>query len=225
VARAIGTLFERLLDLVFPPRCIGCQAYGDWLCPACLAGAAFLDSPRYVSFANVATVPALWVWSVGVHEGVLRQAVHSLKYENVRVLSNPMGRLMADVWRASSLSADCIVPVPLHPNRQRARGYNQAVLLARALAEFAQIPLAEQHLKRVRDTVSQVGLSAEERLSNVRGAFSAADSLCGKRVFLLDDVCTSGATLVACAAAISEKKGQVTGAITFTRVEARSPQP
>ncbi|MGQ9553400.1 MAG: ComF family protein [Anaerolineae bacterium] len=154
---------------------------------------------------------------MGAHQGILRRAVHALKYDGLRVLAQPMGRLMAVAWRERRLQADYIVPVPLHSRRMRDRGYNQSWLLASVLAAEVGVAAAGRALARMRDTPAQISLSAQERRANVSGAFLADSVLSGKRIVLLDDVCTSGATLLACAAAIEAVNGSAVAAITFTR--------
>ena len=217
--RAIGRWLGRVLDLVFPPRCLGCGAWGVYLCPDCLSDAHFLATPKTVGWGYQGEALPLTVWSVGLHQGILREAVHQLKYEGLRALAQPMAAMLASTWRQAGLSASGIVPVPLHSSRQRSRGYNQSTLLARALAAEVGVPAVEGAVIRVRATPPQVGLSARERLANVEGAFQAANCLRGMRLIVLDDVCTSGATLVACAQAISQAGGEVVAAMTFTRAE------
>jgi ComF family protein len=134
-----------------------------------------------------------------VHGGPLRKAIHRFKYEDLRGLAPLLGRLMADGWNRLSprdLNLDAIVPVPLHRSRQRERGYNQAALLARALGQCLQLPVIENAVVRSRATAPQVDLNAQARRANVRDAFRCRENdLAGKCVLLVDDVCTSGATL------------------------------
>jgi len=157
------------------------------------------------------------------HSGTLRKAIHQFKYEGLRALAAPLGRLMSQAWSelAPSSDFDAIVPVPLHPARQRERGYNQAVLLARELSPSLHCPVVEHELVRVKATAPQIDLSAEQRRANVQHAFKCTRSgLAGKRVLLIDDVCTTGATLEAAAAALYQ-----TGAVSvwsYTLARARS---
>jgi ComF family protein len=159
--------------------------------------------------------------SVTLFEGVLRRAMHSLKYQNCTALAEPLGGLMAAYWEQSARSVDVLVPVPLHASRLRRRGYNQSALLAREMARRVSLPVDEQTLLRERATVSQVGLDAGQRRENVRGAFRFnGDGLAGKRVLLVDDVCTTGATLESCAIALREGGARSVHALTL----ARAPQ-
>lgn len=126
---------------------------------------------------------------------------------------------MAEGWNRFALEADLLVPVPISRTRQRQRGYNQAAMLARALAENVAIPFYPQALHRVRSTPSQVGLDRNARRENVRGAFVADPRwVRGKRVVVVDDVCTSGATLEACAAALYQAGAVSVWGFTLARV-------
>jgi ComF family protein len=148
--------------------------------------------------------------SVFSFEGEVRQTVHHLKYCNRQVLAVPLARLMAGYWRTNPIPVNLIVPVPLHPARQRERGYNQADLLARALGGMIDVPVATKGLRRVRHTQPQVNLNASERGENVQGAFiyqvsekgSGDVAVNGRRVLVIDDVCTTGSTLEACSLAL-----------------------
>jgi ComF family protein len=118
------------------------------------------------------------------------------------------------------LKIDAIVPVPLHPSRQRQRGYNQAALLAAEVGAQLQIPVREEQLIRTRATAPQVDLSAEARRDNVRGAFrSTGSELSGKHVMLIDDVCTTGSTLESACATLREAGVRSVWAYTLARAK------
>src|SRR5262249_38258738 len=131
----------------------------------------------------------------------LRACIHSFKYDgNVR-LAAPLGLLLAKVYRASNIQADMIIPVPLHPQRLQQRGYNHAHLLAKACSQAVGVPLNSSFLQRIRDTQAQVQLPVQERASNVAEAFRCSSTIATKSllkrrvVIIIDDVCTTGATL------------------------------
>jgi ComF family protein len=156
--------------------------------------------------------------SVAPHTLALRHAVHALKYEGLRVLSEPLGTLLAACWQAQGITVDLVLPVPLSRARERERGYNQSALLARAMAGQLALPCPGRLLVRQRNTRSQVGLSAQERWDNVWGAFACHSAeLGGQRVLLVDDVLTTGATLQACAAALRQAGASEVWALTLTR--------
>lgn len=156
--------------------------------------------------------------SVALFDGVLREAIHRLKYRGLRSLAVPLGQMLVDYWRAHPLPVDVVVPVPLHPRRERERGYNQAVLLAREFSKSTGLSLMEEGLARVRETPPQIGLNAAERKVNVRGAFRCQrQELRGKKVLLLDDVCTTGATLEACSMALWEAGARSVWGLTLAR--------
>jgi len=127
-------------------------------------------------------------------------------------------------YRALALPVDVLVPVPLHPARERRRGHNQARLLAAEMAPRLGLPMVEG-LARLRNTPAQVGLSRAQRLVNVRGAFCATDAaVTDKCVLLIDDVCTTGATLGACADALRRAGARSVWALTLARAVDTSPR-
>ena len=121
-------------------------------------------------------------------------------------------------WQKENLPGELIIPVPLHASRHRERGYNQAALLAKELAERAQMSVNAKDLVRTRATPPQVGLRADERKANVMGAFAwTGSALGGVGVLLVDDVCTTGATLEACALALRQSQAGSVWALTLAR--------
>jgi len=128
-----------------------------------------------------------------------------LKYNGNTLLGEPLGEVLAEAYMRHGMSADVLLPVPLHPERQRQRGYNHAQLLAESCAAHVHVPLRNDILIRYRATPAQVGLNALERRQNVAGAFECGPAfrtgaLYGRTILIIDDVYTTGATLSACAA-------------------------
>jgi ComF family protein len=158
--------------------------------------------------------------SFGAYDAELRQLIVLLKYNRVRPLARPLGGWLATVVQQNRALAevDAIVPVPLHPSRQRARGYNQAELLAQELSKWLKKPVAPRALDRIKDTPSQTGLTPAQRIENVRGAFAARAKLDLGRILLVDDVCTTGATLNACARTLKRAGADQVVAATVARV-------
>jgi ComF family protein len=207
---------QHLLDLLYPPRCAGCQCSGHVLCPSCLARippltgvcqrcSGPLSAGGICASCRSAALKLSGLRAVSAYQEPLRSYIHALKYDGNTRLAQPLGVLLASVYHTSGLRADAIVPVPLHSERQRQRGYNHAALLARACASQVGAPLIENMLVRHRATLSQVGLKHWERQQNVQGAFSCSPAfsggqLRGRALLLIDDVSTTAATLEACAA-------------------------
>lgn len=180
-------------DVLLVPRCAGCGEPGAWFCVACR------DLCDPVSLSG--GVP---VRGAGVHAGPLRAAIHRFKYGGERGLAEDLGALLAlEVARdlAQGVVIDAVVPVPLHRSRAASRGYDQARLLAAAVASRTGLPLRAA-LRRLRPGRPQVELDRAARAANVRGAFvGEASSLRRLVVALVDDVATTGATLADAAVA------------------------
>ena len=188
--------FKQAIDLIFPPMCASCGRVGTALCEDCQSDIQWF---RYTTppISELDSFVAL-----GPHDGVLRNIIHALKYESNQVVGQLLGNWLGQAIYDEQISFDTIVPVPLHSNRYRERGYNQAKLIADGLAPITGGDVTPNLLKRNRYTQSQVELSAEGRRQNVADAFSvtaSAEQLPIQEVLLIDDVCTTGATLQACA--------------------------
>jgi ComF family protein len=188
------SLMQRTLDLVFPPRCAGCRRPGSWICAACWPRVPWLLP------AQQEMVLTIHVQAVAAYEGVARQAVHELKYHQHYNIATVLGPLMAA--RLTTPTPATLVPVPLHPARQRARGYNQAELLARQVGRAIDADVVARHLRRIQDTADQITLDANQRHRNVQDAFQWKGPPLNGTVVLVDDVCTTGATLEACSACL-----------------------
>ncbi len=203
------------LDLLFPPRCAGCGRVDAHWCLICADDVAAIPFPAVRTFKPEQPLTA--VAATAVHEGKLQQALWALKYENGRRLAVPLGQRIAARLRELEWTIDILVPVPLHMNRLRARGYNQAELLARPAAEHLGIALAAGAIQRTVETQSQVGLNAEERKTNMMDVFQAVpERVAGKTILLVDDVFTTGATLEACATAALNAGADAVYGITVT---------
>lgn len=223
----LGHLKDALLDLLFPPRCIGCQRGGTWLCASCRAQIELVLPPLCAvcgqhldpgsACRNTHPRSLDGIRSAAYSTGVLREGIHQFKYEGLRVLAVPFGELLCACWQAHPWPADGIVPVPLHPRRVRERGYNQSLLLAEQLARGTGLTLEAKLLQRTRYTRPQVGLNAPERAQNVADAFACVAPVTGRRLVLVDDVCTTGATLDACGAALKAQGAASVWALTLAR--------
>lgn len=223
----LDALRQTLVDLLLPPRCAGCGTRGAWLCAACRAALPRPEPPLCVRCGlslrdgrcEACQRPEWQLDALRVAADFappLRALVHRLKFRGARYLARPLGLLLAEPYAALAPADALLVAVPLHIDRERARGYNQAALLADALAR-AVGQCYQPLLVRVRATPPQVGLSAAERWRNVAGAFVAPVRLDGARVVLVDDVATTGATLNAAAAALRAAGARWIGAVALAR--------
>ncbi len=212
-ALSLRQIFNAGVDLLFPPRCAGCGRVDTSWCAACQQA---LDTlPLQIQYA---TLP-LFTHSAatGIHEGKLQQAVHALKYADALMLATPLSERMIACLQALHWQFDLIAPVPLHTVRLRQRRYNQAELLAEALAEAFGIRCAPRALERLRDTPPQVGLNRQQRWANVHQAFAADPAqVTGAAILLIDDVFTTGATLQACARAALDAGARTVMSLTVT---------
>jgi ComF family protein len=157
-------------------------------------------------------------YSFGAYQGVLRDLIHLYKYGKVRTLARPLSGLLAQALPRDE-SFDATVPVPLYWRRRLQRGFNQAELLARGLSRRTGIPVVRA-LGRVRPTPTQAGLSNSARRQNVTRAFRSR-SVQGKRILLIDDVMTTGATATACALALKQAGARRVSLLTVARVDRR----
>lgn len=223
-----------ILDLLFPPRCGGCDTWGTRWCDSCQQSTRLIDTnicpicgePQptrggltcvrcrnlRIYFDNVRS------WAL--FDGPLRNAVHELKYKKNVGLAARLAEKLASLYRAQGWHCSVVIPIPLGAKRLVERGYNQATLLARPLAWTLNIPLLRNGLSRVVETKSQVGLSRSERRENVHRAFAARPRLVEDEcILLVDDVITTGATMNACAQALREMNARGVYGITVARAE------
>jgi competence protein ComFC len=157
-------------------------------------------------------------YSFGAYQGVLRELIHLYKYGKIRTLARPLSALLLQALPRDE-AFDAIVPVPLFWRRRLQRGFNQSELLARGLARCTGIPTVNA-LRRVRPTPTQAGLSNSVRRQNVAQAFRSR-SVQGKRILLIDDVMTTGATAASCALALKQAGARRVALLTVARVDRR----
>jgi ComF family protein len=228
-ANMISRLRHGVLDLLFPPRCVGCQREGGLLCEICETELPRLMPP----YCNICAQPSPdqvcarcavsplnidGVRAPYLMEGAVREAVHSLKYRNLRAVAALLGRLLAAYLESYPLPGEVLVPVPLHPRRLRERGYNQVALLAKELGRRTGLPVAEDMLVRRRDTRPQVSVAnREERVRNAEESFACGADVREVAVLLIDDVATTGSTLSACAAALKGSGAKSVWGLTLAR--------
>lgn len=216
IAAIAESIWKETLNLVFPPRCLGCGKVDTVICSGCLNILTHTRPPN-----SVQPLPPLnAITSTAVHKGVIREAVQALKYDHTRLIAVPLGNRLTEQVRAKGWQFDTIIPVPLHTHRLKERGYNQSELLAAIVADETLIPMVTVAVERTRLTRSQVGLSATERRRNLVDAFIAhPDLVTGKSILLIDDVYTTGATLGACAQALFDAGALSVYGLTVTAAQ------
>jgi ComF family protein len=239
-AGVAGAVLRAALDLALPPLCAACRepVGGKGLCPACWSKLSFISrpycerlgipfvydpGPGILSMEAIADPPAYNRARAAVRfDDVSRALVHALKYGDRLDLAPMLGRWLGQAGRELLADADGLVPVPLHWRRLWARRFNQSAMLAAAVSRESRVPVAAAALKRVKATVQQVGLTRPERAANVQGAFCVPDEskplVVGRRLVLVDDVLTSGATLEACTRALLRAGAANVDVLVFARV-------
>ncbi len=226
----MATLIARALDLLYPPRCVACAAFGCNLCEDCRGRLVPAGGPGRCPRCNVSREDdgrcrdcSGWRDLDGARaavemSGPARRLVHGLKFSGIRDLADDMAEALLPV--VAALAPDAVYAIPLHRRRRLRRGFNQAEVLLDRLGW----PAAPGRLERVRATASQVGLSAGERRENVAGAFRyRGPDLEGATVAVLDDVVTTGATASECARVLREHGAARVYAVAYARAPYRSP--
>ena len=240
---SLNEVLRNIADVIFPPRCLGCaeilpQQSLQTFCPACrekirfitgslcpICGMAFFDSPApdhlcgnclenkpYFSLAR----------AVASYETLILDAIHQFKYGHNISTGTALASFMAEFCFPDFDFTDysLILPVPLHIRRLRERGFNQALILAKAIGEKHSIPVNFSLLKRRKFTLTQTGLDKKEREKNIRGAFAVTDNAKteGKNIILIDDVYTTGATINQCAKTLIKAGAGKVAVLTLARV-------
>jgi ComF family protein len=240
LAAPLRAIWGRALNVALPPLCPSCrEPVGDsGLCAACWSKLSLIappycerlgipfaydPGPGVLSMEAIADPPAYHRARAAVrYDEIARTLVHALKYGDRLDLAPTMGRWMARAGRELLREADALVPVPLHWRRLWTRRFNQSSLLAKSVAQDSGVAIAETALKRVKPTAQQVGLSQAERAQNVQGAFRVPPedraAVAGRRLVLVDDVLTSGATSDACARALLRAGARSVDVLVFARV-------
>jgi ComF family protein len=232
---------QRLLDMLYPRNCMGCGRPSPdtfrYICWDCWSGAMRVEAPfcglcgdpvsgtvehDYICYACSAETPAFdAARSAARYDGVVGEALRQLKYEKALWLARDLAELLIRCLKAefAGQTFDYVVPVPLYHVRRRERGYNQSAVLASELARRIKCRKATRVLRRIRPTSSQTNLTAAQRLSNVQNAFQhgRGNRLVGRKVLLVDDVMTTGATVNACAKALKKGGAQSVHVLTVAR--------
>ena len=237
----IGRVGKGLIETVYPPQCVACEAAtgeAHALCARCWSDIRFitkpycqrLGTPFAVDFGTEMLSPAAIAdpprfdraRAVALHEGTAKELVARFKYGERLDLTRLMARMMTSAGADLLNEADLIIPVPMHRLRLFRRRYNQAALLANEIGRISGKPVALQALMRVKRTPQQVGLNRAQRRANLAGAFAmlAEGKLAvhGRHIVVIDDVRTTGSTLNACAHILRKAGAARIDALTFTLV-------
>jgi ComF family protein len=248
IGNGLRASFRLVRDVVLPPLCPSCREPlndSSGLCASCWSKLSLIEppycarlgipfaydpGPGLLSMEAIANPPAYDRARAAVrYDDVARTLVQAFKYSDRLDLAPMMGRWMARAGRELLAGADALIPVPLHWRRLWARRFNQSAALAGAISALSGVPVAHDGLKRVRATPQQVGRSKVERADNVQGAFGVPAehkaAIAGRRLVLIDDVLTSGATVDACARALLRASAAHVDVLVFARVVAPARAP
>ncbi|CEJ45850.1 ComF family protein [Umezakia ovalisporum] len=214
--------FDNFFNLFLQSNCPLCQRpTSSEFCPYCT---------QQLKNCQHKDPTALWqqpipVFGWGIYDGILKRAIAMMKYDNQPQIARPLGQWLGEAWLLSNLSnckqtVPLVIPIPLHPNKQKKRGYNQAALIAESFCQTTGLKLRVNGLKRVQDTKAQFGLSVSERESNLAEAFAVGEELRNCRlhvpVLLVDDIYTTGATTRSAVKILNENGIAVFGLLAVT---------
>lgn len=202
---------EKLLELFFPSFCVGCNKIGYFLCPECESRIVKIKAQTCPDCGAINTrgkycnrcrkeKSLIGIVSYGYFKDeLLKELIHIYKYEKVAGLADLLTKLLSQTIKNEGIRFNIVFYVPLTRKREAWRGFNQSELMAARVAKEFEVDLGR--LKKIKETKTQVGLTKKERTKNIKGVFKLVEpkNLAGKRVLLLDDVATTGATLNECA--------------------------
>jgi len=232
--RNIPNNFKRfyywMIDLIAPPSCTICGQVETWLCEDCAPQIRLLtgvicqrcgklwDQSDICPACHHTPLKVAPVRSAFRYDDTIRHIIHALKYRGATELVTTLSPQLHNSWQQYNLPSDMLVPVPLHPTRERKRGYNQSHIIAQTLSTLCHIPI-HSALMRIRNTASQTQLNKQQRQKNVNAAFAHVPDItvAHKHITLVDDVATTGATLDACATVLLNNGAKSVNAFTLAR--------
>ena len=230
IIKNVSRALRATVDFVMPIVCVDCGSEGSFLCVSCLENAPKLPINSCMKCAehtaehvrlcgDCATLPPPLDRLVPIYRygGPVRSAVHALKYRHITAIAPTMAQPMSQASFTRRAKLDCVAPTPMHADRLRERGYNQAALLAQNVADNLQLRYIEDALTKTRPTPSQVELTRQERAFSLKNAFVANYDFDDAHVLLIDDVCTTGNTLMNCAAALKRAGARRVSAVVFAK--------
>lgn len=227
-------MIPTIRQLIFPNSCTGCQGRllttEQWLCSACISNLPLTnyqlmkDNPVQKLFWGKLPIEEVWPYCYYVKGEKMQRILHAIKYKNAAGLAEKMGELFGlELLQSNTPKADYLIPVPLSSDKLRIRGYNQAEAIAIGLGKAMNIPLVTDVLVKARKTDTQTHSSKYARWINVEQifkiAFEKSDLLEHKKVWIIDDVITTGATIESCMLHLQKINGCRTGALSLASAE------
>lgn len=222
---------QNVIDWLFPPICLGCGEEGVFICPECLPKiqrvpndvckycGSFTSKKGKCANCDGKTLPYEGFRAFAYYDGTIRKAIHHLKYQNDLTIGRYLAGMLSMVYEKAGWETDLILPVPIGEQKMMERGYNQAERIAKPLSERLKIDYSDDALIRISERSSQVGLNQAERQENVRQAFVARSKpVKGKRILVVDDVFTSGATMEAVATELKQAEAKEVYCLTIAKV-------
>jgi len=227
-------LTSKILNILYPSKCPVCGSTSDVFGHSPICALCWSKIKRYTGpscrtcampFSSEYSMicghcmkkapPFSRVINYGLYEGVLAEAINLLKFHGLKRLSKPLGRLLLSLPDLPEM--DGIAPVPLNIKRLRERGFNQSLLIAKVISKVKGVPLLMDILLKKKETPPQIGLSAKERLLNLKNSFEVKGNIKGLRLFLVDDVMTTGATVTECSKEIMKAGAKEVIVLTLAR--------
>ncbi|MEA2030191.1 MAG: ComF family protein [candidate division Zixibacteria bacterium] len=219
-----------MLDFVFPPLCAGCGRFdesAEGICESCRNAINTFSVPICLSCESVLAEDARCpvcndrvfpLFALGNYKSPLREIIIQFKFRNVLGSVELLATQFANIYTSQlkKLSADCLVPVPLHPYREHRRGYNQACVVAEALVTHLELPVRTDFIKRTEKRRPQARLNYAQRVRNIKGVFSILqEKSAQERILLVDDVVTTGATVTEAKKVLEDAGHKVVGVIAL----------
>jgi len=209
--------FWKTVDFIYPPTCAGCGKPGSLWCDECQEKTILISKPLCQKCGRPLSIPGIckecqtnpppytMLRSYAEYGDPIRKALISLKYKNNLGLGLVFSPMLIQIIKSMNWDFDCVIPVPISKGHQKERGYNQSTILARPISLAINKPLVLNSINRTKETQTQVKLSREERFENLESAFSKNPAkLISKKVLLVDDITTTGATLISCSKVLQE---------------------
>ncbi len=222
--------FAGLLDFVFPPLCLGCGEYYDdksQICSICLGKVQTFDYPLCLNCrafipkgveCPVCKAESVLLFAYANYQPPLNDIIHQFKFRGITSPAETFARLTYEKFKdlLGEIKVEALIPIPLHRQRENRRGYNQAELFARGLSKLMGIPVNSELLTRIKRGKEQARLPFKQRISNIKNAFEVDPLQDGiRKVYLLDDVVTSGATVLEAKRVLKESNREVVGILSI----------